>query len=341
MTFGLKLSAVAVLGVMAAGLVEGCSPADVDGKPTTNSQAGTASSAGTSAGGASAGTGTTPTSGSAGAPSSSGSPSTGGTGNPTAGSSAGGSAAGSSAGGTAGGSAGGSAGGVLCPADATFCSGFEETTQPPKTTYIYNGQPNLPWTTDFEVDTTLFHNGKSSLRVKSGANETGASGSALQMLAVEVGMGSFWARMYLQQTEFDIGLNDMGGAGEHNAYAGASDSDQINPAVFIEFAEDIGLAFNTKDEVARPDGYGYVNGGTKGFSLPKGMWHCIEINFNSDTREQKLYVNGTLQIDATDYPKTVANPIKFFRFGFAKFHGPARKVWFDDIAVGPTRAGCL
>jgi len=338
MTFGLRLSAVAVLAIMAAGLVEGCSPADADGKPTTNGQAGTASSAGTSAGGASAGSGTTPTSGSAGAPGSSGSSTAGGTGNPTAGSSAGGSAAGSSAGGTA---AGGSAGGVLCPADATFCSGFEESTQPAKTKFIYNGQPDLPWTSDFEVDTTLFHNGKSSLRVKSGTGETGTSGSALQMLAVEVGMGSFWARLYMQQTEFDIGSNDMGGAGEHNAYAGASDSDVTNPDVFIEFAEDIGLAFNTKDDVKRPEGYGYVNGGTKGFSLPKGMWHCIEINFNSDTREQKLYVNGTLQIDATDYPKTVANPIKFFRFGFAKFHGPARKVWFDDIAVGPTRAGCL
>ena len=71
------------------------------------------------------------------------------------------------------------------------------------------------------------------------------------------------------------------------------------------------------------------------------MWHCIEINYDSATREQKLFINGTPQIDATDYPKTVADSVKIFKFGFNKLHGPARKVWFDDVAVGPTRAGCL
>ena len=103
----------------------------------------------------------------------------------------------------------------------------------------------------------------------------------------------------------------------------------------------MGVAFNTSDDVRWPAGFGRINGATMPFKLPKGMWHCIEINYDSATRAQKLYVNGTLQIDATDYPKTVANPVKIFKFGFNSLHGPKRKVWFDDVAVGPTRAGCL
>ena len=52
-------------------------------------------------------------------------------------------------------------------------------------------------------------------------------------------------------------------------------------------------------------------------------------------------MNGTLQIDAPVYPATVASPFKIFKFDFNKLHGPARAVWYDDVAVGPTRPGCL
>lgn len=198
--------------------------------------------------------------------------------------------------------------------------------------YKYNAAPG-EWTRDFEVDTTVFHGGKSSLRVKAGSADTGASG-AYQMLAVPATMGAFWARFYIQQTEIDIG------GAEHNVFAGASDADDPNGST-IEFAEDVGVSFNTKDDVRWPMGFGRINGNPMPYSLPKGMWHCIEINFDGATRAQKLYVNGTLKIDATNYPATVSAPLKFFKFGFNKLHGPARKIWYDDVAVGPTRPGCL
>jgi hypothetical protein len=180
----------------------------------------------------------------------------------------------------------------------------------------------------------LFRGGKSSLRVKSGSTDTGASG-AYQMLAVPAPMASFWVRFYIQQTELDIG------GLEHNVFGGAADTDEPNAAVMIEVAEDVGISFNTKDDVRWPMNFGRINGNPMPFTLPKGMWHCIELSYDSAKREQKLFVNGTLQIDATNYPATVATPIKIFKFGFNKLHGPARKVWFDDVAVGPTRAGCL
>jgi hypothetical protein len=331
MTFGLRLSGVVTLA-LGAGLVGGCSPAGESNPDAKGGQAGTASSgAGTSTGGSAAG-GSSSASGAGGGVGSSGSPATGGTGTTTAGTSAGGSAAGSTTGGTSAGGSGGGAG-VACPADATFCSGFEDNALPTGAVYKFNAAPG-DWSRDFEVDTTLFHGGKSSLRVKAGSADTTASG-AYQMLAVPAPMATFWVRLYIQQTELDIGESD------HNVFGGAASTDEPNSPGMIEFAEDVGVAFNTSDDVRWPTGFGRINGTPMPFKLPKGMWHCIEINYDSATRAQKLYVNGTLQIDASNYPATVANPIKIFKFGFNKLHGPARKVWFDDVAVGPTRAGCL
>jgi len=243
------------------------------------------------------------------------------------------STAGAGVGGSSGSSAGAAAGGATsaCPADATFCSGFEVSTLPSGAVYKANAAPG-EWTRDFEVDSTLFHGGKSSLRVKSGT-ESGVSG-AYRMLAVPAPSGAFWVRFYMQQTELDIGGAD------HNVFASAAASDEPN-AASIEFAEDVGIAFNTSDAVRWPTGFGRLSsGGTMPFSLPKGMWHCIEISFNAQGREQQLFINNMAQIDAKDYPAT-SPAIKNFKFGFNQLHGPARKVWYDDVAVGPTRIKCL
>ena len=325
MTFRLRQGVVGAV-VLGASFAVGCSLADEPDTakgPQAGSSSTTAGSGGAAAGSVSS------TSGTGGVPSTGGSLPVGGGAGPASGG-----AAGSGVAGGAGGAAGGSAGGgVLCPADATFCSSFEEATLPAGAVYKFNAAPG-EWTRDFEVDTTLFHGGKSSLRVKAGSADTGASG-AYQMLAVPAPTGTFWARVYIQQTELDIGESD------HNVFGGAASTDEPNSPGMIEFAEDVGVAFNTSDAVRWPMGYGRINGTPMPYKLPKGMWHCIELNFNGETRVQKLFINGAPQIEATDYPATVASPIKIFKFGFNKLHGPARKVWFDDVAVGPTRAGCL
>jgi hypothetical protein len=243
---------------------------------------------------------------------------------------AGGSVAGSTSGGAGG---AGGAGAQPCPTDATFCSGFEEATLPTAAVYKVNAAPG-DWTRDFELDTSVFHAGKAALRVKA-SSEAGTSGSSYQMLAVPAPMGKFWARFYIRQADLDIGGLD------HNVFAGAADSDEPNSTVMVELAEDVGVAFNTNDVVRWPTNFGRVNGGETPFTLAKGMWHCIEISYDGAARAQQLYVNGMQQIDAPDYPATVASPFKIFKFGFNKLHGPARAVWYDDVAVGPTRPGCL
>lgn len=241
----------------------------------------------------------------------------------------GGAASGAGAGGS---SSDSGAGAAPCPADATFCSGFEEAGLPSGAVYKVNAAPG-DWSRDFERDTSVFHGGKAALRVKA-SDEAGTSGSAYQMLAVPAPSGKFWARFYVRQADLDLGGLD------HNVFAGAADSDEPNSQVMVELAEDVGLAFNTNDVVRWPAGFGRVGGGETPFTLPKGVWHCIEISYDSGARAQQLFVNGKAQIDASDYPANVASPFKIFKFGFNKLHGPARAVWYDDVAVGPTRPGC-
>jgi hypothetical protein len=303
----------------------GCSSEQGEGGPGAG---GKPASAGSAAMAGSSGMVGTAGGGRAGAPAGGG-----GQGGGSAGNSPGG--AGGTGGGLPGGTGqGGAAGGgnaMACPADATFCSGFEEAALPSGAVYKVNAAPG-EWTRDFAVDTAVFKSGTSALRVK-GA-ETDTSGSAYQMLAVPAPMGAFWARFYIRQDELDIG-----GVG-HNVFAGAADSDEPNSAVMVELAEDVGLAFNNKDDVRWPMGYGRVMGVEMPFTLPKAVWHCVEISYDSETLQQQAYVDGQLQIDASNYPATVQAPFTTFKFGFNKLHGPARAVWYDDVAVGPTRPGC-
>jgi hypothetical protein len=225
------------------------------------------------------------------------------------------------------------AGSTACPADAYFCSGFEEATLPSTLVYKANAAPG-DWSRDYALDTTMHNTGKASLRVKA-STESGTSGSAYKMLAAPAAT-AFWARFYIL-SELDIG------GLEHNAFAAASGSDDPNDGVSVELAEDVGIAFNSKDDDRWPAGYGRtMSGGTNPYSLPKNTWHCIEISYDGPGRGQKLYIDGSLQIDATSYPATAAAAtFKVFKFGFMEFHGPPRKVWFDDLVVSPSRTPCF
>ncbi|MEP6652146.1 MAG: hypothetical protein ABJA82_02245 [Myxococcales bacterium] len=298
--------------------------------------------------GGTVGSGGTPSgtggSGSGGAASGSGgAAASGGSGTGTGGASAMGGGSGSGTGGATGGSSSGSGGGGAgtggsgnggatgaCPVNATFCSGFEEATLPTGAVYKLNGDPATPWTHDFEVDATVKHAGKSSLRVRTNTEASGA----YKMLAVPAPGSAFWVRFYIRS---DIDL----GAGDHNVYAMAAGSSDPNDSNNVEFAEDVGIAFNSHDAVQWPTGYGRLAaGGTKPFTLPKDMWHCIELSFDGQAKVQKLYINGTEQISASDYPK-MSMTFAVFKFGYNALHGTVRKTWYDDMIVAAQRINCL
>jgi hypothetical protein len=127
--------------------------------------------------------------------------------------------------------------------------------------------------------------------------------------------------------------------GDHNAFAMATLTTSKMDKVGIQFAEDVGIAFNTGDDVRWPTGYGRLSsGGTRPYVLPKDTWYCVEISYDGANRVQQLFVDGVQLINATSYPSS-AMAIKVFKFGYAPFHGPDRRMWFDDVAVAPTRVG--
>lgn len=192
-----------------------------------------------------------------------------------------------------------------------------------------NGDPATPWTANFEVDTSQKYSGNSSLRVK----RVGEGVGNYKMLAVPSGGATFWARFYIRSDK-DLGVN------EHNALTFASTSDDTNSGG-VEFAEDVGLSFNTSDKVRWPEGYGRLTSGAMmPYTLPANEWHCIELSFDGPGRVQQLYVEGELLINATGYPEA-AMTFTTFKFGYSAVHGTARSLWYDDLVVAPSRIGCL
>ena len=151
------------------------------------------------------------------------------------------------------------------------------------------------------------------------------------MLAVPAPANAFWVRFFIRS---DI---DMGG--EHNAFAMASITTAKGDSGGIQFAEDVGIAFNTSDDVRWPAGYGRLtSGGTNPYVLPKDTWYCVEISYDGAARVQQLFINGAQLINATSYP-SMTKAIQAFKFGLQTFHGPDRHMWYDDVAVAPTRIG--
>ena len=287
-----------------------------------NSTGGSAGAGTAGSSGGNVGTGGNATGGSAG---------TGGAGTGGAGAGGKGGGGAGTGGATGSGGTGGGASACTCPANATFCSDFETNALPTGAVYKVNAAPG-DWSRDFQVDGSQHKCGSSSLRVKQ-TSEAGSSGSAYRMLAVPASTGAFWVRFYVRSAI------DMGG--DHNAFAKASESDDPNSSVNIEFAEDVGIAFNTNDSVVWPTGYGRLtSGGTNPYVLTSNTWRCVEISYDSANRVQQLYVDGAQLINATNYPATVSSPIKIFKFGFQNFHGPDRTMWYDSVAVAPTRIGC-
>jgi hypothetical protein len=323
---GVAGTGVAGTGVAGSSAGAGGSATGVAG--TGGSPAGTAGSGGSPAGTAGAGGSAAGTTGTGGGNAGRGGSAGGAAGQ--AGSAGRGGAAGS---GTAGSGTAGSGGPPTCPSNATFCSGFETAGLPAGAVFKLNGNPATAFTADYAIDTAQKNSGSSSLRVKSGA-EAGTSGSAYKMLAVPATMNTFWVRFFIR-SDMPIGSN------EHNAFAVASLTDEPNDSLGVEFAEDVGVSFNASDVVRWPTGYGRLtNGSMMPYSLPANMWHCVEISFDGAAQVQQLWVNGTQLINATAYP-SATRAFKNFKFGFNSLHGPNRNMWYDDVAVAPTRInGC-
>jgi hypothetical protein len=226
---------------------------------------------------------------------------------------------------------GGGSGAAPCPADATFCSSFDTNELPAGAIYNRNGAP-AEFTTDFVVDTATYFSSGGALRVKTTMEE---ASSAYKMLAVPAPGASFWVRVYIRASA-ELGQGTIS-ASEHNRFLIAADSAETNSSVALEVAEDCGMALNSHDAVYRPEGEGTCDAPLR---LPPNQWYCLEASFNGDTGDTQVYVDGALVIDAAAWASGTGS-FTHLKFGVDHLHPIERQVWYDDVAVGPTRAGCL
>jgi hypothetical protein len=206
-------------------------------------------------------------------------------------------------------------------------------TLPEGAVYNRNGAP-AEWTTDFVVDAMVFHAGANSMRVKTVTEE---ASSAYKMLAVPTPGSQFWARVYIRSNQI-LGEGTISDS-KHNRFLIAASGAEPNTTDALEVAEDCGIALNSHDKVYRPEGGNSTCDSP--LRLDPDTWYCLEASFDGATGNTQVFIDGELQIDAQGWANGKGN-FTHLKFGVDNLHPNAtRSVWYDDIAVGPTRPGCL
>lgn len=217
---------------------------------------------------------------------------------------------------------------IPCPADATFCSGFEGPGLPEGSVFQPTYLANEALGGQVELDTTVVHTGAQSLYLPVGANY-------YRMLAVPVPGSSFWVRLY---TRSNVGFGADGSV--HAALFLASTfapNGDYNGDTAVEIAEQYDqVLLNVKDVTF---GTGGVNpNGLPGTTLADNTWTCMETQFDGPTGAVRVFVEGEQIIDATGWqPPSTFNS---FRFGYLRYGSPPRDVWMDDVVVAASRIGC-
>lgn len=250
---------------------------------------------------------------------------------PNGGSSAGGSAAsggtataGSATGGSAsGGSAMGGAANSPCGTGSIFCTDFEAETISDKLVFY---PEYLRATQSFvTLDTAVFHGGKRALKV------TGTDYS--QMLGVTV-PSKFWGRVYLRSdTDIQEG---------HNTYVAAgTGTGDPNDGTYIRIGEhecQLELNRNTDDKELLSNGGTYMCSG--GVKLVKDTWYCLEFYYDGVGGETRVFVDNqeVAALHTTDWGTL---DYKIFKLGFEKYHGQAKTLWYDDLALASEQLHCL
>ncbi len=287
----------------------GCSPTGNDLNEPDPS-AGGASSSGSGAGGSSGA--------SSGSAAFGGATSAGSAGQAASGSSSGGALAGAGSSGAA-----GSATSSPCGTGSIFCSDFEAETIP--TELLFYPEYLRPTQSFITLDTTVAHGGKRALKV------TGSDYS--QMLGVTV-PSKFWGRVYLR-SDTDIQQG-------HNTYVTAgTGSGDPNDGTYIRIGEhqcQLELNRNTDDKELLSNGGEYMCQG--GIKLLKDTWYCLEFYYDGPGQETRVFVDDT-EVSALHTTDWGSYDYKIFKLGFEKYHGAAKTIWYDDLALAAQQLHCL
>jgi hypothetical protein len=209
---------------------------------------------------------------------------------------------------------------IPCPADATFCSGFESDVLPDGA--IYQGNPGL------EFDTTVSRSGDRSVVFDA------VDGFNIREVVTEIPGQAFWVRLFIQ-TSTTFGDND------HDSLFVASTAnfqEDNNAEHGPEFSEQGNqILINADDQLFSAAGPGFPSN-NQGPQLTPNVWHCVEAFFDGGSGDVQFFANGQQLIDAPGFARlTYAS----FRFGYLQFPGHVpHVVRYDDVVVAANRVGC-
>lgn len=174
------------------------------------------------------------------------------------------------------------------------------------------------------LDSTRAHGGTQSVKVT-------ASGFT-QMLATDVPAPRFYGRVYIMS---DTPMNPG-----HNTYINAGEGDgDPNHGEWVRIGEHRAqLEINRKSddaELLSSGDYNSLDGATQ---FAPDVWYCVEFLFDGPGREVEIWVDGDAveKLHATDW----GAEYETFKFGYERYHGPDKTLWYDDLALGTQRIGC-
>lgn len=203
-------------------------------------------------------------------------------------------------------------------AGLTLCDDFEASALGANYREINFGQPAIT------LDKRRSHSGEQSVKVTS-TNFT-------QMLATAVPGPKFYGRVYISS---DTPMN----AG-HNTYLNAGEGDgDPNHGEWIrigEHREQLELNRKSDDaELLSSGDYNSLEGATQ---LKADTWYCLEFLFDGPGKEVRVWVDG--QAISKLHATTWGASYQTFKFGYERYHGPDKTLWYDDLALGTERVGC-
>ncbi|WP_437324507.1 hypothetical protein [Sorangium sp. So ce381] len=167
----------------------------------------------------------------------------------------------------------------------------------------------------------------------SGTHSVKVSGTDFsQMLGVAV-PSNFWGRIYLKSaTDIQMGHNTYVAAVEGNGDPNNGEQIRIG-----EHQCQLELNRKSDDKEKLSNGGTYMCSG--GVKLVANTWYCLEFHYDGPGRSVNVFVDGT-EVTAMGVTDWGPYDYKLFKFGFEKYHGGAKTMWYDDLALNSERVGC-
>jgi len=211
---------------------------------------------------------------------------------------------------------------IPCPADATFCSGFEAGALPADASYQSNPAEEL------QFDTTVRRSGNQSVLFPEGGTNFN-----IREIVVPIPGQSFWARLFIQ-TSTEFGDNDHDSLFVGSTARPDQDNNAEDGPEFSEQGNQVLL--NANDQLFNVNGAGFPQG--EGPTLAPNVWHCVEAFYDGGSGDVQIFADGQELLSAPGYARVT---YQTFRFGYLQFPGHTpRDVWYDDVVVAASRVGC-